>query len=141
MRWFILILALGAPVQAETLVAARTIRAQSILTAEDLAFIETSVAGMMSNPAEVIGMEARTILYEGRPIRPSDIGPAAIVERNAIVTLVFKSGALTITAEGRSMGRAGPGDQLRVTNLASRTTVTGIVAPDGRVHVGSLSGF
>ena len=136
MRWVLILLALTAPVQAETLVAARTVRAQSIITAADLAVIDASVTGMFSDPNEVIGLEARTILYEGRPIKPGDVGPAAIVDRNSIVVLVFQSGGLTITAEGRSMGRAGPGDQLRVMNLGSRTTVTGIVAPDGRVVVG-----
>ncbi len=140
MRWMLLLLALAAPLHAETLVAARTIRAQTILTPADLALIETSVAGMLSDPEDAIGLEARTILYEGRPIRPTDVGPAAIVERNSIVTLVFQAGTLTITAEGRAMGRAGPGDSLRVMNLASRTTVTGVVAPDGRVIVGPLSG-
>lgn len=141
MRWFLILLALAGPAASETLVAARTVRAHAILTAADLAMIESPVVGALNDPNEVIGLEARTILYQGRPIRPDDVGPAATVERNAIVTLVFSSGGLTITAEGRSMGRGGPGDQLRVMNLSSRTTVTGIVAPDGRVVVGTLSSF
>lgn len=140
MRWLVLSLMMAAPAAAETLVAARTIRAQTILTHADLALIEASVAGTLSAAEDAVGLEARTILYQGRPIRPADIGPPAIVERNAIVTLVFRSGGLTITAEGRAMGRGGAGDQLRVMNLASRTTVTGIVEPDGRIAVGSLSG-
>jgi len=142
MRALALFLALAAPAaaSAETLVAARTIRAQAILTMADLAMIEEAVPGALSAPGEALGLEARTILYEGRPIRPGDVGPPAVIERNAIVVLVFRSGVLTITAEGRAMGRAGPGDQLRVMNLASRTTVTGIVTPDGRVAVGTLSG-
>jgi flagella basal body P-ring formation protein FlgA len=140
MRWVLILLALAAPLRAETLVAARTVRAMAILTPADLAMIDTPVVGALSDPGEAIGLEARTILYEGRPIRPTDVGPAAIVDRNAIVVLVFRSGGLTITAEGRAMGRAGAGDPLRVMNLDSRTTVTGIVAPDGRVIVGSLSG-
>jgi flagella basal body P-ring formation protein FlgA len=100
-----------------------------------------AVVGALAHPDEALGLEARTILYAGRPIRPDDVGTPAIVDRNSIVILVFRRGGLTITAEGRAMGRAGPGDQLRVTNLASRTTVTGIVQPDGRVTVGSLQDF
>lgn len=141
MRWLLLSLLAATPLSAETLVATRTIRAQATLTAADVAVIDASVAGALSHPVEAVGLEARTILYEGRPIRPQDVGPAAIVDRNSIVVLVFQRGGLTITAEGRAMGRAGPGDQLRVMNLASRTTVTGTVNPDGRVIVGSTPGF
>lgn len=133
--------ALGAgAAPAETLVAARTVRAQSVLVPADLAVVEGEVPGALRHPDEAVGLEARAMLYEGRPIRPSDLGPAAVVERNALVVLVFRSGALTITAEGRSLGRGGPGDRIRVLNLSSRTTVTGTVEADGRVAVGALSG-
>lgn len=141
MRALALLLALTVPpAGAETLVAARTVRAQAILTPADLAVIAEAVPGTLSTPEEALGLEARTILYQGRPIRPGDIGPAAIVERNALVVLVYRSGALTITAEGRALGRGGPGDALRVMNLTSRTAVTGTVAPDGRVLVGFVPG-
>lgn len=141
MRWLVLLLAIAGPADAETLVAARTIRAQAVLTAADLAVIDAPVAGALSAPREAIGLEARTILYEGRPIRPADVGPAATVERNALVVLTYVRGGLVITAEGRSLGRGGPGDRLRVLNLASRTAVTGTVEPDGRVSVGPQPGF
>lgn len=141
MRRFALLLALVAPpAAAETLVAARTVRAQAILAADDLAVIADTVPGALSAPEEALGLEARTMLYQGRPIRPGDVGPAAIVERNALVVLVYRSGTLTITAEGRALGRGGAGDALRVMNLASRTTVTGTVAADGRVLVGFVPG-
>lgn len=141
MRALAFLLALAAlPASGETLVAARTVRAQAILTEADLAVIAEAVTGALSTPEEALGLEARTILYQGRPIRPGDVGPAAIIERNALVLLVYRSGGLVITAEGRALGRGGPGDALRVMNLASRTTVTGTVAPDGRVIVGFVPG-
>jgi len=124
------------PAAADTLVAARTIRAQAVLTAADLALIEAEVPGALADPGQAIGLEARTILYEGRPIRAEDVGPAATVDRNGLVTLVFRRGGLTITAEGRALGRGGPGDRIQVMNLDSRTTVIGTVGEDGRVLVG-----
>jgi flagella basal body P-ring formation protein FlgA len=63
------------------------------------------------------------------------IGPPALIARNQIVTLFYHSGPLVIAAEGRALGRAGPGDALRVMNLSSRSTVTGFVRPDGTVLV------
>lgn len=138
MRLFALILMLSSAgsAWAETLVAARTVRSQAILTDADLSVIERTIPGMLDHVDQALGLEARVVLYAGRPIRPDDVGPPAIIERNQIVTLLFRRGSLTIAADARSMGRAGVGDALRVMNLASRSTVTGLVRPDGTVQVG-----
>jgi len=121
---------------ADTLLAARTIRAQAIIGPEDITLVDASVPGAYGDAEDVVGQEARVVLYAGRPIRPGDIGPPAIVERNAIVSLVYRKGGLFIITEGRALGRAGVGDTIRVMNLSSRTTISGHVAEDGSVHVG-----
>jgi len=126
--------ALPAPA-SETLVAARTIRATALIGPADVVAVPGRAPGALSHPDEAVGLEARVALYAGRPIRPGDVGPAAVVERNGIVVLLYRRGGLTILAEGRALGRAAPGESLRVMNLSSRTTVTGIVAEDGVVHV------
>jgi len=131
----LLMLATGA--RAEMLVAARTIRAQALLAPADLAMAEGTMPEAFADPADVLGQEARVAIYAGRPILAGDIGPPALVERNQTVTLVYRRGALTILAEGRALGRGGAGDSLRGMNIASRTTITGRVATDGTVHVGS----
>lgn len=133
-------LSLLAPicVSAETIVAARTIRAQTILQSSDLVRTAQDVPGALMFPDEAIGLEARVVLYSGRPIMAGDVGPAAIIERNQIVKLIYLTGTLTISADARALGRAGPGDLLRVMNLTSKSTVSGIVANDGAVYVGGL---
>jgi len=131
----LLMLATGA--RAEMLVAARTIRAQALIAPTDLAWAEGTMPDAFADPADVLGQEARVGIYAGRPILAGDIGPPALVERNQTVTLVYSRGGLTILAEGRSLGRGGAGDSLRAMNLASRTTITGRIAADGTVHVGS----
>jgi flagella basal body P-ring formation protein FlgA len=129
----------AAPAPAETLLVARTVRAQAIITPDDVAVADVSLPGMLKAGDPVVGMEARVVLYAGRPIRPEDIGPPAIVERNAPVLLIYQSNGLTITAEGRALGRAGVGDSVKVMNLTSRTTVSGSVRPDGSVLVGAAA--
>lgn len=140
-RFFLIIasLWLAMPASAETVVAARTIRAQTILSASDLAMIEGNVPGAIATIDEAVGLEARVMLYTGRPISKADIGPAAIIDRNQIVPLVYNHGGLTISADGRAMSRASVGDVVRVMNLSSRTTVSGVVAPDGSIHVGGIA--
>lgn len=123
------------PAGAQSLVAAHTIRAQSVLSEEDIAFAKTAIPGAASDPAAVIGLAARTVIYQGRPIRPEDLGPPALIDRNQIVVLTYVSGALSIVTEGRALGRGGVGEPIRVMNSASRTTVTGIVAANGTVRI------
>ena len=138
MRWLWLIPWLAAlPAQADMLVAARTLRAQSIVTAADLILRDGPETGL-SDPALVIGQETRVTIYAGRPLRPGDVGPPAIVERNQVVPLVFESSILRIETEARALARAGVGERIRVLNLSSRAAVTGQVQPDGTILVKGL---
>lgn len=132
----LVLLAFPLPSAAETLVAARTIRSQAILTEADVTIVTGTIPGTLQIAEEAIGYETRVVLYAGRPIRPSDIGPPAIIERNQVVTLLFQRGNLTIAADARALGRGGIGDVLKVMNLASRSTVSGVVQPNGTIMVG-----
>lgn len=139
MRRLILILGFvlsGAPLIAESVVATRTIRSQTIISAADLSLVQKVIPGALQDVNAAIGMEARVNLYAGRPILTSDIAPAALVERNQIVPLLFRRGGLTISTEGRALTRAGVGDRISVMNLQSRSTVNGVVRADGAVVVG-----
>ncbi|MFV2035181.1 MAG: flagellar basal body P-ring formation chaperone FlgA [Halocynthiibacter sp.] len=98
--------------------------------------VDIVIAGTLHFPQQAIGLEALVVLYAGRPIRANDVGPAAVIERNQIVTLIYQQGALIIATEARALGRAGPGDRLRVMNLASRSTVSGRVGVNGSVYAG-----
>ncbi len=108
---------------AETLVAARTLPAQSIIGPDDILLRDISIAGGETDPLLFIGMETRVALYAGRPVRVGDVGAPAIVDRNQIIGLVFAQNGLRITTEGRALERAGPGDVIRIMNLSSRNTV------------------
>ncbi|PIE08956.1 MAG: flagella basal body P-ring formation protein FlgA [Rhodobacterales bacterium] len=133
-RLFALLL-MAAPACADIVVPTRTMRSQTILSSGDVRVIEGEAPGSYVALDEVIGQEARVVLYAGRPIRIEDIGPPALVERNQIVTVYYVSGPLIIAAEARSLSRGGIGDAIRVMNLNSRNTVTGIVRADGSVTV------
>ncbi len=119
---------------ADTLVATRMIRPQTVLTESDVT-LRPGTERVELTPEAVVGLEARALIYPGRPIRPVDVGPPALVERNQIVALRYAVGQITILAEGRSMGRGGAGETLRVINTASHVALTGIVQIDGSVLV------
>lgn len=124
---------------AESLVAARVIPAQGRIAAGDVMLVDAEIPGAVTSAAAAIGLETRVAIFPGRPVLAADLGPPALVERNGIVTLIYRAGTLTIRAEGRALQRAGQGESVRVMNLASKATVTGQVAPDGTVIVGGKS--
>ena len=130
-----LLLFAAVPVQADILVPVRTIRAKEIIAASDIASKPADVTGALTHPEQIVGQEARVVLYAGRPIRPGDVGPPAIISRNDLVTLVYLQGGLQIITEGRALGRGAPGEVIRAMNSASRTTITGRIRPDGSIEV------
>lgn len=139
MRVFAALVALMLPVgaAADVLAVNRVIRAGSVLAAGDIMQVR-AVTGGLRDPAEVIGREARVTLYAGRPLRAADLGAPALVDRNQSVLLVFRRDGLSMLAEGRALARGGVGDTIRVMNLQSRSTITGVVQGDGSVAAGGL---
>lgn len=135
MRGIVLLLALAAPAQADIVLAARTLRPQTIVTASDLVMKSGQIPGVISDPNLLIGQETRVAVYAGRPLRPGDVGPPAVIDRNQIVSILFIRGGLSIQAEGRALARAGTGDRIRIMNLESRSTVWGQAQSDGSVIV------
>lgn len=120
---------------ADMLVPVRTIRAKELITHADLTVKKGEAAGAVSNLRDVVGKEARVSLYAGRPIQSGDIGPPAIVDRNQIVFVRFSRGGLNISTEARALNRAAVGEIVRVMNINSRATLSGIVAEDGTIRV------
>lgn len=132
----LLLLALAAPASAESLVATRTIRAKTLVSPEDLTLVNAALPGALTSPDQAIGLEARIAIYAGKPVRAGDLGPPTLVERNQLVKLIFVSGGLAISTDGRALARGSEGDEIRVMNLGSRNTVTGRIGPDGAIYVG-----
>lgn len=140
MRWVLLFLTLVSPLHAETLVATRLIRAAQVLDAGDVVGSDLRVVGGATDMSQVIGMEARVAIYPGRPVRLSELGPAAVIERNDLVSLLFRRGALTIVTEGRALDRGAIGASVQVMNLSSRQAVQGVVQHGGLVDVTPAGG-
>lgn len=133
--FFIIALVLGQGAIAEILVPTRTIRAKEIISIEDLTLKNGDASGAITRLEDVVGMEARVSLYAGRPMRAGDIGPPALIDRNQVVSIKFSKGGLSIATEGRALDRAAVGETVRVMNLASRTTLTGVVMKNGTIEV------
>jgi flagellar basal body P-ring formation protein FlgA len=134
--WRIALFLMCGPVLAESVIATRTIRPQTLIAPEDVTLVSAEVPGALTDPDMALGLEARVAIYAGKPVRPEDLRAPTLVDRNQMVSLIYLAGGLAISTEGRALARGSMGDTVRVMNLASRTTVNGRVGPDGAVYVG-----
>lgn len=137
LRFCVITLLWTISASAETLVAARVVPAQTVLSYADVTLSSDKVPGALTGNDNVIGLEARVTLYPGRAIRAGDIGPPTLVDRNQIVTLTYNAGGLGISTEGRALARGGAGDVIRVMNLSSRAVIAAEIYEDGTLHVDS----
>lgn len=136
MRWLIPLILLPAAAQAESLVALRTLPAQTVVTEADVTLVEAQIDGALTAIAPALGLQVKTTVYAGRPLRPENLGAPALIDRNQPVTLVYAAGGLIILAEGRALARGAEGEVVRAMNLASKATVSGRVDGQGRLVVG-----
>lgn len=137
MRWIFVLLLLGVAsvTRADAVVALKTIRANTILTEQDVA-INPAMQGIgVTEISDVVGLETRVVLYAGRPIRLDYLGPPALVRRNQMVPLVFSQSGLSISTAGRALDRGAAGETIRVMNMSSRSTLFGKILPNGSVDV------
>lgn len=84
---------------------------------------------------QLAGMQVRQVLSADRPVLTQQVSPPLVVDRGARVSISYNHGRLTLTAPGRAITGAEAGQPVRVVNLASNRTVTGIARPGGIVEV------
>lgn len=135
--WRLIFLVMPSITMADSVVATRTIQAQSMVNTDDVTLVSAVIPNALSRVDAAIGLEARVTIYAGHPVLAIDLGAPAIIDRNQIVSLAYQSGTIAILTEGRALARGRAGDVIRVMNLASRSTVSGKISADGTVLVGT----
>ncbi|PTV95174.1 flagella basal body P-ring formation protein FlgA [Rhodobacter aestuarii] len=128
---------LGTVAEAGSVVALRTLRAQSVISPEDVTLAEETIPGAIGDLDQVIGLETRVAIYPGRPIQAGDLTPPAVVERNQMISLAYQRRGLSIMTEGRTLDRGAIGDSIRVMNVTSKSTVFATIGADGVAYVQS----
>lgn len=130
------LLFLPAMAQGESLVATRPIAAGSVLQPSDMTQVKAQIPGALTDMSMAVGQSARRVIYPGRAILATDVGPPLLVSRNAVVELRYRSGSLHITASGRALDKGSEGEVIRVMSLESKSVVQGRIVADGSVVVG-----
>ncbi|WP_010410992.1 flagellar basal body P-ring formation chaperone FlgA [Citromicrobium sp. JLT1363] len=125
----------GEGVEADVLT--RSIQRGEVLSARDFApeQISAGQARGSISAEEAAGFEARRPLRSGMPVRASDLTEPRLVRRGQPVTLILRSGALSISATGRALADGALGEPVRVFSEATNQTLDGVVESAGRVRV------
>jgi len=86
-------------------------------------------------PDQAAGKEAARPLREGFPVHQYDLIRPQWVRRGEPVTIMVRSGALTITSQGKALGSAAQGEAVRVVNLSTNRTLDALVDAPGKVRI------
>ncbi|MBY0430814.1 MAG: flagellar basal body P-ring formation chaperone FlgA, partial [Rhodospirillales bacterium] len=108
-------------------VPVRQISQGEVITAKDIEF--QTVRDIMNrrdaitDPEQLIGRTPLHPLRPGVPVRAAEVQRPVVVPKGALVTMVMRHGALSITAQGKAIEAGGLGDVIRVANTHSNITV------------------
>ncbi|WP_185983599.1 flagellar basal body P-ring formation chaperone FlgA [Aureimonas mangrovi] len=78
---------------------------------------------------------ARRTLLPGKPIMLSDLKSPDIVRAGVPTNIVYREPGLMISAVGLPLASAGEGDMVRVRNVDSGVTISGLVSRDGTIEI------
>lgn len=85
-------------------------------------------------PEGLIGMQVKRMIARGRPVQQQSVIPPIVIARGDEVKIELNNGALRLITTGRAIGDAHLGQEVRVVNLSSNKTITGIARGDGLVE-------
>jgi len=90
---------------------------------------------LVVDAADLVGKAARRTLHPGRPLRTADLMAPIVVPKNKLVTMIYATGSMHLTARGRSLSDGGAGDMVKVLNIDSKRTVDAIIVDNDTVNV------
>lgn len=118
----------AGPASAEWLTPEHPLRPGMIVEAHHLSLRDgPTPPGAFDRVEDVVGRETRVTLFPGRPIRAGDLGAPTVVERNDVISVSVRIGALSLATEGRALGAGGLGERIQVMNLDSRQTFWAVI--------------
>jgi len=119
-------------------VTKRRILPDEIITEDDIELTDLPWqrvnAFAVLDPRDLVGMQAKRLIAQGRPVQLQSVTPPIIISRGEEVKIELRHGALHLVTTGKAIGDAHLGQEVRVVNLSSRKTITAIARADGVVE-------
>jgi len=106
---------------------------------DDIRWVERPRDDIRSNTVtdadKLVGNVARRPLGANELLRDTSIEEPILVENRSLVTIKLRTESMSLTAKGRATEDGAKGDTVRVENVQSNQTITGVVTGSGVVAV------
>ena len=89
----------------------------------------------ITNSEDIVGKEANRNIRKGLPLKRIDVRNIQLIEKGKPVSLFVQSRLMTIKTVGQALENGSSGDLVRILNLRSRKTVSGIVIGKNEVRI------
>lgn len=123
----------------EISVPARNINKGEIIGREDLKKISVRVSRVkpqfVAEEEKLLNKEAKRALKESRMISEKDIGDKVVIRKGDIVTSVYKTRNMQITAKSEALSDGSVGGKVEVMNVKSKKTMFGRVIDADTVEI------
>ncbi len=96
---------------------------------------ERSSNDVVTDAAELIGRTPIRTVSPNRPIRNSEISAPALIKKNALVQMRYKTPSMEITTSGQALGDGAKGDVIEVRNTTSKKITHAVVSTSNTVDV------
>lgn len=121
------------------LVAARPLKRDSLLSADDLVLAERDTGllsqGYLTDPAQVMNTKLTRALLPDQIVTPSHLQLAEVVKKGDQVVITAQNPSVSVRMPGEALSNGAPGQQIRVRNLNSQRVVKARVVGPGQVEV------
>jgi flagella basal body P-ring formation protein FlgA len=113
--------------------------AGAVLAATDLEMAEvplaTAAAGGYAELDQLVGKQLVRQARAGLMLKPADVADPTAVSRNALVTVLLRVGAMTLTVKGQALGTVAAGQPVDVLNTVTKKILHGVARSDGTVEI------
>ena len=92
-------------------------------------------AGAIRDPKDVVGKVVNRGIGQNRPILEQHLAAGSLVKRGKVVTIIAESNGVRVSTMGETNENAYIDDTVKVTNLVSKKTVTGILIDENTVRI------
>jgi len=114
-----------------------------VISARDIDYIDMRApeitASTVTDASRLIGQSPRRSIAALKPITASDVQMPVVVKKGDVVTMVFKTNAISLTTQGRALDSGAEGDAIRVMNTSSKHIVDAVVTGAQTVSIKPVS--
>ncbi len=123
----------------EVPVLKRQVRNGDLITDDDIEMQKFPQARIYKDTiddiASLVGNTPVRGISAGRPIRSNEVAPPALIKKNALVQMRYKTESMEITTEGQALANGAKGDVIDVRNVASKKIARAVITESNVVDV------